>query len=403
LKAASIVLCLLALAAPVAGFFVLLVRLRRRIIVEQTWLEQRRMVLFTAVLGALFFLPGWLLETWIQRWAGLDEHGRSADMIALVYAFLVAAPLEQGLKVAAVAPAWRSRLFQTPIDGIVYAAAAGLGFVSAHNVGFLLSDGAAPINALRAFLAPPAHIFFAAAWGYTLGRDKRRTAMLTVHRRIGGRAFNFTWLGAMLFNGVFDHLVFARGTRALIATGPILLCMGFIGYAAARDTWKHTPSTGPATRRQRFLRTIAPPSIREVRAALSRSERPLMLRWIGFGALVQAGMITTCLALSVMLGRRMGVDFAAVDRVDAAGASSIAPLFMLGFATLVAFPLAGYLIARASATHTVLEPAIAAALAILGTLVLLGLAAPITVVFALALAPVAFGLACAGAWVGITR
>jgi hypothetical protein len=50
-----------------------------------------------------------------------------------------------------------------------------------------------------------------------------------------------------------------------------------------------------------------------------------------------------------------------------------------------------------------IEPAIAAGLAIMGTLVLLGLAAPISVVFALAFAPIAFGLACAGAWVGMTR
>jgi hypothetical protein len=32
---------------------------------------------------------------------------------------------------------------------------------------------------------------------------------------------------------------------------------------------------------------------------------------------------------------------------------------------------------------------------------MLGLAAPVAVVFALAFAPIAFGLACAGAWVGI--
>ena len=33
--------------------------------------------------------------------------------------------------------------------------------------------------------------------------------------------------------------------------------------------------------------------------------------------------------------------------------------------------------------------------------IMLGLAAPVAVVFALAFAPIAFGLACAGAWVGI--
>jgi hypothetical protein len=49
---------------------------------------------------------------------------------------------------------------------------------------------------------------------------------------------------------------------------------------------------------------------------------------------------------------------------------------------------------------TLLEPALAAGLAIIATLVLLGLAAPIAMVFALAFSPVALALACAGAWVG---
>lgn len=335
----------------------------------------------------------------------MDAHARLADMAAFVYAFLVAAPIEQGLKVAAVTPAFRSPYFETPTDGIIYAAAAALGFVTAHDLAFLAGEGATPLNALRAALGAPAHVLIASAWGYALGREKRRAARGTqftsTARRLGGRAFNAVWLAAMLLNAVYDHLTFARTGAALAAAATLLLLMGAGGYLASRDVWKRAPAGGPVTRRRRFLRTIAPPSIREVRAALSRSEQPLMMRWIAYGALVQVGVITACNGAAVALGHRLGVDFAAVDR--GGGEGSIAPLFLLGCATLAAFPVAGYLIARASATTTVLEPAIAAALAILGAMVLLGLAAPITVLFALAFAPVAFGLACAGAWVGVSR
>jgi hypothetical protein len=59
------------------------------------------------------------------------------------------------------------------------------------------------------------------------------------------------------------------------------------------------------------------------------------------------------------------------------------------------------LVARASGADSVLEAALSTGLAIVGMLVMLGLAAPVAVVFALAFAPIAFGLACAGAWVGI--
>jgi hypothetical protein len=139
-----------------------------------------------------------------------------------------------------------------------------------------------------------------------------------------------------------------------------------------------------------------------MREALRRTERPVMLTWIAFGALVTTGVMTANLAGAVALGHKLGVDFAAVDRPEVQTAA-MAPLVLIGAAALAAFPIAGYLVARASSARSVLEPAISAALAILGALVLLGLAAPVAVVFALAFAPIAFGLACAGAWMGMTR
>ena len=80
--------------------------------------------------------------------------------------------------------------------------------------------------------------------------------------------------------------------------------------------------------------------------------------------------------------------------------STTAPVALLGAGLLAAFPLSGFLVARASAARTLLEPAMATGLAIGLTLVLLGLAAPVALVFALAFSPIAWGLACAGAWVG---
>ena len=58
---------------------------------------------------------------------------------------------------------------------------------------------------------------------------------------------------------------------------------------------------------------------------------------------------------------------------------------------LAAFPVSGFLVARASGVPTLLEPALSAGLAIVAALVLLGLAAPIAMVFALAFSPIALG------------
>jgi hypothetical protein len=135
-----------------------------------------------------------------------------------------------------------------------------------------------------------------------------------------------------------------------------------------------------------------------VRNALRRAERPVKLRWIVVGAVVTVGVIVASVAGAVVLGLRLGVDFGAVDEGEIAGA---VPLALIGLGVLLAFPASGYLVARASGADSVLEAALSTGLAIAGTLVMLGLAAPVAVVFALAFAPIAFALACAGAWIGI--
>ncbi len=327
-----------------------------------------------------------------MQWAGLDEHARTSDVAGFVYAFFVAAPLEQGLKVAAFVPAWRSSRVASPGAAALHAAAVGLGFVTAHNAELFHAGNGSPLDAARALLAAPAHLFFAASWGLALGRRLHEDRP----RHVGGWTFGVTWLLAMLFNGIYDHLVFGRGKGALIATAPILLTMAGISWVALRSLRPRDPAARPPSR---FA--IAPPSIGAVRAALWRTEQPVMVGWIGLGALVTIGVITVALAAAVALGHRLGLDFAAVDRAD--GTGSAGPLVLLGSSALAAFPVAGYLVSRASASRGVLEAAIAATLAIVGALVLLGLAAPVAVVFVIAFAPIALGLACAGAWIGVSR
>ena len=398
MPSSALLLQIAALALPLALFWIIVRRTERR---HDQPRRRLWMVAGTVLLAGLLFLPAWMLEKWIEAWAGVDEHASATgDVTALVYAFLVVAPLEQGLKVFAVVPAFRSRVFRTPRDGVLFGAAAAVGFMTAHDGEYLFSRPEAAIDLGRVLLAVPAHVFFAASWAFTMGlRVRDRGA-----KRLGGRAFTVTWLLSMLFNGVYDHIVFARGPAALLATFPILALMSVIAAYALRSTSDEAPDT-PVGRvsssgRRSFLPAIAPPSLNAVRAALWRAERPVMFRWIGFGALVTTGILCVMLASAVALGHRAGIDFSAVDRGDGTR-TAFGPLVLLGGAALAAFPCAGYLVARASASHSVLEPAIAAGVAIAGVLVLLGLAAPVAVVFAIAFAPIAFGLACAGAWMGI--
>lgn len=390
MSVASFFLALVASALPVAAqvLFLHLVSSKK---------GRLRIVVGTIGLGAVAFALAWAIEGAFSRWSGLEKHSSTNDLTVLLYAILVAAPMEQALKVAAAVPVLRSRRFREPVDGIIFAASAGLGFIAAHNFVYVAFAAPSGMTLLRALLAVPAHMFLAGAWGYALGRDPRR--------RLRAQFFDLAWLGATLFNGIYDHIVFARSPAALVAAVPILLCIGAIALLAARDLLRRGAAIrGASPRSEVWSRgpALAPPSIGAMRAALLRTERPLALRWIAFGALVTTGVITMMLVVAVFVGNRVGVDFAAVDRSEGASAGA-APFIMLGSGALTAFPVAGYLVARASSARSVIEPALSAALAIIGSLVVLGLAAPISMVFALAFAPIAFGAACAGAWIGMTR
>src|SRR5688500_15609802 len=111
---------------PIAAWLWLLPRSERRH-------GKLRVVLGTLALGAATFLPYQLGGALVSRWADLGPGGHAADAARVAYLFLVAAPLAQGLTVLAIVPVWRSRHFHEAFDGVVYAAAAALGFISAHN------------------------------------------------------------------------------------------------------------------------------------------------------------------------------------------------------------------------------------------------------------------------------
>jgi len=141
---------------------------------EPLWL-----VIATFALGALAVLPAGLLE-W--GWDALSPYtnptlltfGRAprAFPLALVGFVVTVGLSEEGMKLLATWSLARHRHeFDEPVDGIVYGAAAALGFAAAENIRYLaLGRVDGPLVASRAFMSVPAHLFFGALWGYALGR-----------------------------------------------------------------------------------------------------------------------------------------------------------------------------------------------------------------------------------------
>lgn len=355
---------------------------------SQTEGRDRNRLYLSLGLGMLAGGAGVLVASYVSHLTGIDPReqllGDWASLLALLVFF---APIEEALKVAAFLPAYRLQWVLGRRTAIAHATSLALGYATIDTAFYLHGASVNALSLSRALLAVPTHVFAAAVWAYALARSQKLTGFRD-------RAFFVAWLLATVLHGLYDHLLFGRGLATIFAVLPLLAAMAAVGYFAARPLIAGAPPSLPA-----IGKLPPPPSMRAVREALRRAERPATLRWIAFGSLVTTGVMIASLALTIFVAHRMGIDFSAVDEGEV---TSTVPLVMLGGAVLGAFPLAGFLVARASSTGTILEPAMGAGLTIAGTLVLLGLAAPVAVVFGLAFAPVAFVLACAGAWVGAT-
>jgi RsiW-degrading membrane proteinase PrsW (M82 family) len=370
----------------------------RRVITDDpaTARARRRAKLAALGLGALVAFPVELAVRGLAAWTRVNPKEPETGVISsIVVMMLLFAPLEEASKVGALWP-FRARYLDEGEDGIVLGIGVATGFACVEAGLYLRAEtlfgyeGAIVIT--RVVLATAARVFAGALWGYALGRARSRG-------RRADRFFALAWISATLLRGLFDHLVFGRGLASLFGALPLFAGMLFVSYLGARELAPNALPLARMRNRIAFLSSLPPPpSLRQMRDALRKAERPVMLRWIVLGALVTMGVIIASVVGTVVLARRFGVDFSTVDAGEMTGAI---PLALLGLGVLLAFPASGYLVARASGADSVLEAALSTGLAIVGMLVMLGLAAPVAVVFALAFAPIAFGLACAGAWVGI--
>ncbi len=376
---------MLALAAPFLLLFPLglgyLVWLR----VSLLGRVSRRLTLIMAIGGACAALFAAYFERVVLSFTGLSlDVATSGVAGALLATFLLVAPLEEALKVSVVWPLYRARRIDGPRLGVCYASAAGAGFAAINGLMAVVLGAGGGVPVLRALLSAPAQVFFAGLWGYALGTRR-------AHGR--GHWFSLAWLAATLLHGLYAHIVWGRGPGMLIMVIPLFVFMGLGAWIALRDVAPDALSAHHS-----FIPD--PPSLHSLREALRPVDHRLMVRWIVIGAFTTLGLMIALLGLAVFLGHRLGVDFSLADESDV---RSTGPLILLGAAVLLAFPIAGFLVAKASSAHSVLEPALAAGLALAALVAMLFVTAPIGVLFALAVAPLAFGLACGGAWIGLER
>ncbi|MCI0487843.1 MAG: PrsW family glutamic-type intramembrane protease [Blastocatellia bacterium] len=192
----------------------------------QDWYDKEpvRKVALTFLFGALATIPAFILNTiggsiiLLIFGTLLGEEAGNAAMF-----FIVVGPVEEGVKFLAVyIYAYHQPEFDEPADGVVYSAAAALGFAAIENILYLTQAGL-PVILLRAPLSNPGHAFFAAFWGLAMSRAKGASNLPWRKARwlIGG------WLVASFMHGLFDTLLSLSGVLGgLVVALLVLLLMG---------------------------------------------------------------------------------------------------------------------------------------------------------------------------------
>ena len=172
----------------------------------------RRLVALTFFLGMVSTIPAALIEAVFL--GGSHAFLEQADPSTLAAAMLfVVGPVEETCKFLAVRLVpFRSLYFDEPIDGLVYAAAASLGFASLENLIYVIQFGP-EVMIGRAPISTVAHVVFGGFWGFALGKQVQG-----VSRR--------SWLGpvagvaaAAIVHGFFNIVVFSFWPAGLVLVG----------------------------------------------------------------------------------------------------------------------------------------------------------------------------------------
>ena len=169
--------------------------------------EPPKMVFKGFFYGALAVLASFLFSGPMTLFGLIPETPASLAEAARL-SFLGAAVPEESAKLLLLWLLLRNcREFDEHYDGLVYAAAVGLGFACVENIMYVLSAGAGwfQVSVVRALFAVPGHFAFAIVMGYYYSRCHFDWTRTTAWDKIK------VWLFPVLLHGTYDTLAFSSG------------------------------------------------------------------------------------------------------------------------------------------------------------------------------------------------
>jgi RsiW-degrading membrane proteinase PrsW (M82 family) len=191
--------------------------------------EPLRLVALVFAAGAVGAIGAGAVEVLLARVIpngdpGLFTFGgdiRALPLSTLAFSVLVGVP-EESAKWLAARLAYKRAAFDEPIDGIVYAAAASVGFAAAENIVYFGSARMSPaVIAARALLTLPAHVLFASVWGFAAGQDLVHPKRFRVLKAIA--------LSALL-HGAYDACLSTEGAASVALLVAMCLAVLFMTF-----------------------------------------------------------------------------------------------------------------------------------------------------------------------------
>lgn len=212
---------LLALALAPIAFIFTYVYLR-----DKLEPEPLKNLIFTFLLGVLTAFPVMYLGGKAQEITGL-----ALETSPLLYAFLVVALVEEGMKYLVLRYYnYPMREFDEPYDGIMYGVAVSLGFAAIENVFYIFLSGGNPYHTGigRAITAVPAHAVFGIMMGFFVGKAKFMQKGNAWLERMKGLGI------AILFHGAYDYFLFESEIRNIPTLGLFSMVALGTGIVLAR-------------------------------------------------------------------------------------------------------------------------------------------------------------------------
>ena len=167
--------------------------------------EPKRMIYKGFFYGCLSVFVSTLISGPLMK-LGLFVNQPSSFAEALQTSFFGAAIPEESAKLLMLWLLLRhSPEFDERFDGMVYAAAVGLGFACLENLMYVVSAGAGwfQVSVTRAIFAVPGHFACAIVMGYYFSRNHFDSRKITEFDRIK------VWLFPVLLHGIYDTLAFS--------------------------------------------------------------------------------------------------------------------------------------------------------------------------------------------------